>query len=153
MIPLSVHCKTSPSWPPYYLIKTLWLIPFCGVLLHSIPPPLTTPPHLPRPHSKQAEPMTREICIILVLFLNCLEKNTVWTKLTSWVARESVTKMVSKLYIEIKMHNRKWRIGIRYKCQNTKGGNVSSLNLGIYCTKSCYTTVDHPYQTMEGNYI
>ena len=33
----------------YYLIKTLWLIPFCGVLLHSIPPPSTTPPHLPRP--------------------------------------------------------------------------------------------------------
>ena len=26
---------------------------------------------------KQAEPMTREICIILVLFLNCLEINTV----------------------------------------------------------------------------
>ena len=35
------------------------------------------PPHLPWPHSKQAEPMTREICIILVLFLNCLEINTV----------------------------------------------------------------------------
>ena len=34
-------------------------------------------PHLPRPHSKREEPMTREICIILALFLNRLEINTV----------------------------------------------------------------------------
>ena len=48
--------------------------PHMRVLLHSTPPPSTAPPHLPRPHSKQAEPITREICVVLVLFLNCLNQ-------------------------------------------------------------------------------
>ena len=61
---------------PYQNTLTDPLI-ICGVLLHSTPPHSPAPPHLPRPHSKQAEPITRAICIILVLFISCLEINTV----------------------------------------------------------------------------
>ena len=79
----------------YYLIKTVWLIPLCGVLLHSTLPPLTAPPHLSLPHSKQAEPMTSEICIILVIVSQlsrnkyCLTQHRLW-----WVRLEK--KMKSK---------------------------------------------------------
>ena len=37
----------------YYLIKTLWLIPLCGVLLHCTPPP-STAPLPPSPATQQA---------------------------------------------------------------------------------------------------
>ena len=46
----------------------------CGVLLHSTPPPSTAPPHLPLPHSKQAEPMTSEIFCQLSRNKYCLNQ-------------------------------------------------------------------------------
>ena len=39
-----------------------------------------TPPPPSQPHSKQAEPLTSEIYIILVLLLNCLEINSLILK-------------------------------------------------------------------------